>query len=396
MTDGSGPDDVLDADRLVAEVVAETGLDDFGEDTWREGLERLVDAWRDEANLHELGVFVAADDARMNLRNRLNVTDWHRRHPDMAEADVTPPLVVVGQGRTGTTILHDLLAQDPAHRVPLTWEVDEPCPPPESATYGTDPRIAVSQAKGDASEALIPGFQAIHPMGAQLAQECVRITAGDFRSMIFPTVFHVPSYARWLIDEADMAPAYRWHRRLLQLLQWHHPGERWVLKSPGHIWCLGALMAEYPGAQLIQTHRDPLRIIASLGSLLGTLRRLGSDEHAIAPAAEEFADYVLEGLDRSVTAREDGTVAPEQVVDVTFAAFLADPFTAIGGIYDHFGWEYTSEAEQRMRAFLAAHPGDGYGTHRYSFADTGLDEGELRERARRYQEYFDVPSEPLS
>ena len=138
----------LDADALVAEVIEATGLDDFGEDTWREGLEQLLDSLRSEARLHELGVFVAADDARMNLTNRLEVTDWHRRHPDMGAGDVTPPIVVVGQGRTGTTILLDLLAQDPAHRVPLTWEVDQPCPPPETATYDTDPRIAISQAKG--------------------------------------------------------------------------------------------------------------------------------------------------------------------------------------------------------------------------------------------------------
>ena len=385
----------LDADALIAEVVEATGLDDFGEPFWREGLDRLLDSQRRESRLHEIGVFVAADDARMNLSNRLEVTDWHKRHPDMAERDVTPPIVVVGQGRTGTTILLDLLAQDPAHRVPLTWEVDQPCPPPETATYDTDPRIAISQAKGDASELLIPGFQAIHPMGAQLAQECVRITCGDFRSLLFPTLFRVPSYAQWLLNEADMAPAYRWHRKVLQLLQWHHPGDRWVLKSPGHIWCLDALLTEYPDALLIQTHRDPLRIIASLGSLLATLRQMTSDHHEIAEAAAEWADYVLDGLDRSVDAREDGTVAPDRIVDVQFRDFMADPFGTIGGIYDKFGLEYTAEAEAAMREFLAAHPGDGYGTHTYSFVDTGLDEGALRERAKRYQDYFDIPSENL-
>ncbi len=385
----------LDAEALIAEVVEATGLDDFGEPFWREGFDRLLDSQRNESRLHEIGVFVAADDARMNLTNRLEVTDWHKRNPDMAERDVTPPIVVVGQGRTGTTILLDLLAQDPAHRVPLTWEVDQPCPPPETATYDTDPRIAISQAKGDASELLIPGFQAIHPMGALLAQECVRITCGDFRSLLFPTLFRVPSYAQWLLNEADMAPAYRWHRKVLQLLQWHHPGDRWVLKSPGHIWCLDALLTEYPDALLVQTHRDPLRIIASLGSLLATLRQMTSDHHEIAEAAEEWAEYVLDGLDRSVDAREDGTVSPDRIVDVQFRDFMADPFGTIGGIYDRFGLDYTAEAEAAMREFLAAHPGDGYGTHKYSFADTGLDEGALRERAKRYQDYFDIPSENL-
>jgi len=109
-------------------------------------------------------------------------------------------------------------------------------------------------------------------------QECVRITGNDFRSMIFPTQYRVPSYARWLLHDADMAPAYRWHRRFLQVLQSRHRAERWVLKSPGHLWCLGALLAGYPNALLVQTHRDPLKVVASTASLLATLRKLASDE----------------------------------------------------------------------------------------------------------------------
>ncbi|HTC23514.1 MAG TPA: sulfotransferase, partial [Gemmatimonadales bacterium] len=289
------------------------------------------------------------------------------------------------------TILHDLLAQDPAHRVPLTWEVDRPFPPPETATYETDPRIAEVQAQLDMSELLIPGFKAMHPLGARIAQECVRITAADFRSMIFPTQYRVPSYARWLLHEADMAPAYRWHRRFLQALQSRHRAARWVLKSPGHVWCLGGLLAEYPNALLVQTHRDPLRIIASLTSLRATLRRLASDDPSTASDAAEFADYLIDGLDRSVTAREDGTVPTDRIVDVQFTAFMADPFATIRTIYERLGLEPTGEVERRMRDFLAVNPQDKHGRHHYTFADTGLDEGEWRERARRYQQYFDVP-----
>jgi hypothetical protein len=308
---------------------------------------------------------------------------------------VTPPIVIVGQGRTGTTILHDLLAQDPATRVPLTWEVDRPCPPPETATYETDPRIAEVDAITSGVELLIPGFLAMHPMGARLPQECVRITVSDFRSVMFPTQYRVPSYGRWVLYEADMAPAYRWHRQFLQHLQSRHPARRWVLKSPAHIWCLRALLDEYPDALLVQTHRDPLRIISSLSSLIATLRAISSDEPSIADAAAEFADYIIDGLDRSVDAREDGTVSATGVVDLQFAQFMADPFATIREVYDRLGLELTTETETRMRTFLAAHPADSHGTHRYSFADTGLDAGELRERSRRYQDYFDVPSESI-
>jgi hypothetical protein len=386
----------LDADQLIELASSSTGLDDFGEHTWQEGLGRLVDALREESALNELGVQIAAGEIIQYLQNRLCVLDWHRREPQMASVDVRPPIVIVGQGRTGTTILHELLAEDPLTRAPLTWEVDQPCPPPETATYETDPRINEVQTLLDGSELLIPGFKAMHPMGARLPQECVRITGGDFRSVIFPTQYRMPTYGRWLLYEADMAPAYRWHRTFLQLLQSHHPASRWVLKSPGHVWCLEALLAEYPDAFLVQTHRDPLQIIASLGSLVPTLRQLASDDTSVPEAAAEFADYVLDGLDRSVTARENGTVSNDRVVDVQFRSFMQDPFTVIRTIYECLDLEFADSAEQRMRAFLAENPRDKHGTHSYAFSDTQLDEGELRARAERYQSYFDVPSEPLA
>ena len=386
----------LDADVLIAGAHEATGLDDFGDNDWRDGSERLIEALVAEARLNDLGTMIAAGEILLYLSNRLGVVDERRRHPEIAAAGVKPPIVVIGQARTGTTILHDLLAQDPASRVPLSWEVDRPCPPPETATYETDPRIDEVQAQINASELLIPGFLGMHPIGARLAQECVRFTGSAFRSMIFPTQYRVPSYANWVLHEADMAPAYRWHRGYLQHLQSRHPAQRWVLKSPGHIWALRSLLDEYPDALLIQTHRDPVRIVASVSSLIALLRRLASDDPSIPEAATEFAEYIVLGNDRSVDAREDGTVPADRAVDVQFAAFMADPFTVIREIYERLGLELTDEAEQRMRRFLAEHPADAHGGHRYSFADTGLDAGELRERSKRYQDYFDVPSERLS
>jgi Sulfotransferase family len=385
----------LDADRLMEQAAADTGLDDFGEHSFRDGLERYISALETEAALSDLGRTIVEGELVGQLTNRLGITAERRAHPDIATRDVVPPIVIVGQGRTGTTILHDLLAQDPQTRVPLSWEVAQPCPPPETATYDTDPRIEENETTSSMVDLIIPGFRAMHPLGPRLAQECVAITASDFRSMMFPVQYRVPSYARWLLYDTDMAPAYRWHRQFLQHLQSRHPASRWVLKSPGHIWCLPNLVAEYPNALLVQTHRDPLRIIASLGSLVSTLRRLGSDDVSIPVAALEFTDYIIEGLDRSVTARTDGTIAPDRVVDVQFAAFMADPFATIRAIYDRLGLELTGDAEARMRTFLAGHGQDRYGAHTYTFADTELDVGELRERALRYQDFFNVPSERL-
>ena len=386
----------FDSEELVAAAMDATGLDDLGEDTWREGLDRLLDDLVAEARLHELGVAVVADEMIDYLSIRLGIVEHRKQHPELAEQPITRPIVIIGQPRTGTTILYDLLAQDPQLRAPLTWEVDKPLPPPDPATYDDDPRIAEVDERLAGVDLLIPGFTDFHPMGAQLAQECVRMTAGDFRSMIFNTQYRVPNYDRWLLHEADMAPAYRWHRCYLQHLQSRQPPQQWLIKSPAHMWHLGALFGEYPDAVVIQTHRDPLKVVASVSALVAHLRQIASDQTSVPDAADSFTDDIFLGLDRSMEGRDDGTVPPDQVVDVQFSDFMADPFAAIESVYDQLGLERTDEADRRMRAFLDSHPGDGGGGgKRYRFADTGLDPNELRERARPYQERFGVESEPV-
>lgn len=382
-------------DDLVDQAYAAAGLGDLGEPAWRDGAERLVDALNAEARLNDVGGMIAGNDFAGYFSARLRIVDWVHQHPEIAERDVRPPIVVLGQPRTGTTILFDILAQDPANRAPLTWEVDRPWPPPRTATYDTDPRIADVDADLANTDLLIPGFRAMHDMGARLAQECVRITGGDFKSMIFSTQYRVPSYQRWLLDEADMGSAYRYHRVFLQYLQAEHPGERWLIKSPAHLWALPALMREYPGALVVQTHRDPLRVVCSLASLIDLLRRLASDDVSIEEVAAEWAGDIVLGLDRAVAGRLDGTVPKDQAVDVLFSDFLADPMAVVGSIYDQFGIELTAEAERAMRRFIAENPQEKHGGHRYTFADTGLDAGELRERTRTYTEHFGVPDEAL-
>jgi hypothetical protein len=385
----------LDRDRLVQAAVERTGEDDLGDPTWQDGLDRLLDSLREEARLNDIGVEMSAGEVESYLANRLAINAWRRDHPAVADGTVERPIIIVGQPRTGTTILYDLLAQDPGLRAPLSWEVDLPVPPPDTATYDSDPRIDQVQATLEMADLLIPGFTSFHPMGARLGQECVRITGGDFRSMIFPTQYRVPSYNRWLLHEADLAPAYRYHRRFLQHLQSGHPAERWLLKSPAHLWHLDALAGEYPDAVLVQTHRDPLKVIASVSALVAHLRQMASDETSVAEAASEYADDILTGLERGIEARDRGTFPADQVVDVHFTDFVADPLASIAQIYAALGRELTPDAEARMRAFLAAHPGDGGGGGtRYRWEDTQLDADVLRERAKRYQDRFGVESEP--
>jgi Sulfotransferase family len=388
-------DSQLNKSSLLVRATDETGLSDLGDDSWEEGLDRLVHSLQTEGDLSQVGEVVAAAMIVDFLKSRLWVIHWHHRHPEIGTAIVPDPVFVIGQPRTGTTILFDLLAQDPRFRVPLTWEVAQPHPPPETATYRTDPRIGDAAIAQTMSESLNPGFQSIHPSGPLRGQECVAITAGDFRSMLFSTAFHVPSYTRWLLWKADMAPAYRYHRKFLQLLQWRHASERWLLKSPAHQWYLDAVFAEYPNAMIVHTHRDPLKVLASTASLTAHLQRMACESTSVPALAAEWVDYLVEGNNRSVTARQDGAVPAGSAIDMHFGALMRDPWDSIAGVYEQMRMTLDPGAEDAMRVFYGENPADRHGVHLYTFSATGLDVDDVRRRTRRYEEYFNVPQEAL-
>ena len=211
--------------------------------------------------------------------------------------------------------------------------------------------------------------------------------------MIFSTQYRLPSYYRWLLYEADHAEAYRFHRIFLQHLQSGVPGQ-WLLKSPAHLWQLDALLAEYPDALIVQTHRDPLNVISSIAALIHHLRRMASDESNIAECAAQSYEEIVVGLDREMALRKSGALPDGRIIDVLFGDFMDDPWTTIEGIYQRLGRELRPDTAQKMRDFLAAHPGDG-GRGRYTWSDTGLDAGEVRERVRAYQDHYAVPTEEL-
>jgi Sulfotransferase family len=380
-------------DRLIAIACDEAGSDDFGDDGWQPGLDRVTDGLVNEARLSAIGVEIAHLDIMRALKNRLGVIACRNQHPEIASEPITAPIFIVGQPRTGTTILYDLLAQDPDLRAPLTWEVDAPCPVPQPETYHDDPRIAQTQASIELSEQIIPGFLAFHPMGALVGQECVRITASEFTSMIYSVQYRLPSYYRWLLYEADHASAYRFHRIFLQHLQSGVSGQ-WLLKSPAHLWQLDALLAAYPDALIVQAHRDPLNVISSIAALTHHLRRMGSDESSIAECAAQSYEEIVVGLERAMALRDSGAVPAGRVIDVQYTEFMNDPWTTIKDIYQKLGRELRPDAAQRMRDFLAAHPGDG-GRGRYTWSDTGLDASEVRARVSAYQDRYGVPTEQL-
>jgi hypothetical protein len=280
--------------------------------------------------------------------------------------------------------------------VPLTWEIEFPTPPPETATYYTDPRIEQAQQQLDQSERLIPDFKRIHRMGGDLPQECVRFMAWEMASAIFSVTWRTPTYTRWCLHDADMASVYRAHRRVLQHLQSRHRGERWMVKSPAHLWYLPDVIAEYPDARFIQTHRDPLKVLSSLTSLHVVLRKMASDDIDVRGIAEEWSEFLGLGYERSVDFRQGSGLPDDRFVDLQFREFLSDPIAGVRRIYETFDLELKPDVAARMKDYVESNPDDRDGRHVHHYSELGLDAGAEREKVRRYQEYFDVPSEKIT
>jgi hypothetical protein len=384
----------LSLDKLLQTAMDNTGLSDFGENDFRQPLALLLDGLEKEARLSLLGRIIAKGDLVRTLENRLGMVELFKQHPEIAEQRIERPIFVVGPPRSGTTIFHDLLVMDPDNRVPLTWETARPLPPPETASYHTDPRIAQAQADLDQVDKLLPEFKKMHPMGAERAQECVTITSHDFTSMIYLVQFFVPTYDRWVAG-CDMRSALTWHRRFLQVLQWKAPGVRWALKSPQHLWHLQHIHREYPDALFVQTHRDPVKIVISTSNLATTLQGMASDHTDLGQVTRYFAKALAQGYANTVAYRKSGLLPENQVVDLYFRDFMADQVGTVRRAYEHFGMALTDSTASAMQSFLDDNPADKHGKHLYSLANTGMEEAELRSLFTEYEEYFKVPRETL-
>lgn len=375
----------LDVDSLYEAAARRTGLSDFGGDDHREGLVRLVRSIESEAKTNLLGRISAHTQIVDLLATRLELTAHRASHPELAHERVEKPLFVLGLPRTGTTLLYELLACDASSRSPTSWELARPCPPPEPSTYATDPRIAPIAANLRQFKKMVPTLDAIHPIGAALPQECVVITAPSFRSFQFQLSFDIPSYQDWYMS-TDIAPAYRFHRRFLEHLQSQFRGARWVLKSPAHLGHLEALLAEYPDARIVQTHRDPLDVIPSVSSLHHAVRGFGSDDVVPSVVGAQQSAIWSEFLDRAMAAR--ARLDPSRFLDVRFEDVLVDPIAVVKRIYAHFDLELTSAAEAAMRRHLAAHPREKHGRHVYTLGMFGLTEAGIRRDFGAYRAHL--------
>jgi hypothetical protein len=385
----------LDADELIATATRLTRLDDFGPPEWEESFRRLVAALDGEAQLHVVGRLVTRHDLLRHLSTRLRVLDAHRRTPAMAAEQIVAPIVVTGPARSGTSILQELLAQDPQLRCPLAFEMAHPT----SEIDDPGPR-AWAQAEFDLWGDVQPEFLAVHELDASLPEECLWLTAPEFDLGFWATCTDVPSWFGWRAV-TDPAPIYRMHRTMLQALQHRDAARRgaasprtWALKSPMHLGRLPALLAAYPDARIIHTHRDPVKTIPSSASTVYAGRWLRSD--AIDPIATGASvgtglQFTLNGV---AAARAAGHLPEAQFADLHYLDLLRDPVAALRRTYERLDLRFDDETAARALAYLAARPQHKHGTHRYRAEDFGLDLDDIRERYAPYTDQYGVEHEP--
>ncbi|MDB5985135.1 MAG: hypothetical protein JWR16_188 [Nevskia sp.] len=385
----------LDPDELIRTATASLGLNDFGDDQWREPFAVLVKALNEEAKLNLFGRLFTRDELLRALRGRLQIQDSYKRHPEIEDEVIDAPVIVTGLPRSGTSILFEILAADPQFGPLLSWEIVLPCPPPEVATYRSDPRIEQAEKILTMYNRIAPQFKAMHEMGARLPNECSEAFLYSFMSDNLAARLDVPSYFNWLYTRSDWGYMYRYHRCLLKLLQWKNPRRHWLLKAPPHLWHLPDLLASFPDARVVHTHRDPVRCNASNTSLLGTLRWMRSDKPFDASSFEKILrpEATAAGLEMVIDQLESGVVPRERIFDVLYADLLDRPLETLKALYVRMGVPLAADAEQNMRAYIEAKPQGKFGAHRYQVA-----EGEEERRARacyaRYQRTYGVADEP--
>jgi hypothetical protein len=352
----------LTAPELIEKAKRQLKLEDFDGPDFFEPLSRLLESCQREARLNVVGRLALKNDVVRILCNRLSLVRDRKLFPDIGKQQIREPVFILGLPRSGTTLLHTLLAADPAHRVPLTWEVMSPSPP---APGDRERRIRNANRDLAMLRWLAPAFENVHATGAELPQECVSLISPTFLSDQFDTMYDIPSYRKWFFAQ-DLRPAYEFHRRFLQHLQFGHSAERWILKAPAHMFFVPALLSIYPDAKFVQLHRHPIDAVASVSSLVTILRRVFSDSVDPVQIGRDAMVYWSDAIKTFLAVRDK--LPANRICDLHYDEVRRDPIAATQRVYEQFDWTLQPETEQAMRATLAKENSRSNGVHRYSAA----------------------------
>lgn len=360
-----------------------TGLLDLGDPSFREPFRRLLGSLEDEARLSPVGRFIVRERLVSTLANRMRIEEAIRENPGITEDRVTSPIVVVGLQRTGTTLLHRLLASDRRIRALASWEALSPArlAPPGKP----DPRVANAELAERSLKYLAPDFFAVHPVEAGAPEEDVLLLDLSFRSTVPEATLRVPSYARWLEDQ-DQTPAYRMLERALQVLQAQRMADRWVLKTPHHLEWLDVLLSVFPDALVVWTHREPAETVASFCSMVAHGRGVFSDHVDPQEIGRDWSRKVRRMVERAMAAR--AAAGERYFVDVRYEDLVRDPLAQVRRVYERAGMPWTRDAEVSMKDLLRVQTKDRFGEHRYRLEDFGLERGQIERDLAAYRERF--------
>lgn len=378
---------------LISEAKSNSGLRDFGKDEFREPLGVLLKSLREEAPLNELGRMILRSRIVESLETRLKTQDWITRHPEILDEQIVAPLVVIGLMRTGTTMLQRIIARDPRNHACMWWETRFPAPHPGTDWSRPDPRIPIAEAEVAAILEADPRQASIHPWDAQAPDEEIMLLEHSFLSHVPEAFSNIPTYRSWL-NEQDWTPAYLYLRKLLQSLQWQkrqrgNVRERWVLKTPGHLGYIDTLFEVFPGANVIQTHRDPIDTVPSAASMNHAMWAVYSDGREANVAGAQWQERLAWGTARMMESRE--RYAANRFVDVWFRDALKDPIAEIERAYGVFGIEMTDAARAGMEQWRVENPRDGRPPHKYTLSEYGLSEEGIKAAFAGYRAKYIEP-----
>ncbi|MET0988392.1 MAG: sulfotransferase [Steroidobacteraceae bacterium] len=384
----------LDPDSLIHSAMLATGLSDFGADEWREPFAMLCQSMDEDAELNLMGRIRTRSEILQLLEARLHVEDWYKRHPEIDQEVIKEPMIVIGQGRSGTSFLVNLLAADPNNGALRTWEAIFPCPPPEKKTYFSDPRIQAGHLLTDQWNRVTPEIASMHEFAGLLPMECPIIMGMSFMSPSwFSSLGQCIGYLQYC-NSADPAIAYDYHKRVLKLLQWRNPRKHWVLKAVWHLDMLPTVVKTYPDAFVIWPHRDPVRSLASGLNIVGTIH-WGRSDH---PFKNDTFDFVQDSkaaaqrLNAGIDAIESGIVPKAQLFNLLYTELVADPLGMIQKLYAYFGVKLTPAGRDGIVQYLHESPRSGRPVHRFQVGPREVVDAD-RVAFKRYQDYFGVANE---
>lgn len=381
----------LEPGPVIEQATKDTGLGDFGEDGWQERLGVLMQGLREDAELSTMGKLIAFGMVLQFLKNRLLLEDLLKRHPEILDVEMKPPIVIAGLARSGTTHLHSLMGADPQLRSLPWWEALEPIPPESEkpASGETDPRMARAAEGIALRDSVMPHFNAMHEMTVDHVHEEIHLLGIDLSTVFMETlgIGILPTFRDYYLAH-DQTPHYLYLVRVLKALQWLRGGDRWVLKSPQHLEQFGPIMTAFPGATFVVTHRDPVPATVSLATMISYSTRLSAAKPDPVRIGHYWADRTVDML-RGCAEQRD-SLPGDRSQDVYFHEYMGSELETVEKVYALAGLELGPESRTALETYQREHPRGRFGRVAYDFADFDLDPAELRERFRFYTDRFPV------